>query len=145
MLSRGYYIDLIFPASDHYLNDPVPENLGLTDTEKSLIIGGEATMWSELNLIESWLKLWQKNHSRLIVTIRKSPILDEIESLSEDLSRVSIIGLEALSYIKKRRIADSGWLAYALNSLAESKIPRGQTELMIITPVEKLVNYAGRQ
>ena len=30
VLSNGYYIDLIFPASDHYLNDPVPEGSTLT-------------------------------------------------------------------------------------------------------------------
>jgi len=47
ILSSGYYIDLIEPASRHYLNDPIPENTTLTPEERKLIIGGEAAMWSE--------------------------------------------------------------------------------------------------
>src|SRR5690606_40535778 len=47
ILSNGYYIDLIFPTVDHYLNDPLPETLGLTPDEQALVLGGEATMWSE--------------------------------------------------------------------------------------------------
>src|SRR5215203_209549 len=47
VLSNGYYIDLAFPASDHYLNDPLPEGHGLTDAEAAHVLGGEATMWAE--------------------------------------------------------------------------------------------------
>lgn len=47
ILSNGYYIDLIQPAWQHYLNDPIPENTTLTAEEQKLILGGEATMWSE--------------------------------------------------------------------------------------------------
>ena len=48
ILSNGYYIDLIQPTDFHYLNDPIPENSPLTDEEKKFVLGGEATMWSEL-------------------------------------------------------------------------------------------------
>jgi hexosaminidase len=47
VLSNGYYIDLIFPTTDHYLNDPLPEGHGLTADEARHILGGEATMWAE--------------------------------------------------------------------------------------------------
>jgi hexosaminidase len=47
ILSAGYYIDLIFPASQHYIVDPIPENSTLTPTETKRILGGEATMWGE--------------------------------------------------------------------------------------------------
>jgi hexosaminidase len=74
ILSKGYYIDLVQPASYHYLNDPFPfrnevivpdseANLNrfesdiinkikkgeklLTPAEEQLILGGEATMWTE--------------------------------------------------------------------------------------------------
>jgi hexosaminidase len=74
ILSKGYYIDLVQPASYHYLTDPIPfrnevivpdseanfdrfesdivkkiqqgEKL-LTPEEEKLILGGEATMWTE--------------------------------------------------------------------------------------------------
>jgi hexosaminidase len=48
ILSNGYYIDLMQPVSEHYLVDPMPKNNALTDVEKKRILGGEATMWSEL-------------------------------------------------------------------------------------------------
>jgi hexosaminidase len=47
ILSNGYYIDLMYPASQHYLADPVPANSTLTPEEAKHILGGEATMWGE--------------------------------------------------------------------------------------------------
>ena len=47
ILSAGYYIDLIFPASQHYLADPIPPDTTLTAQEAKRILGGEATMWGE--------------------------------------------------------------------------------------------------
>jgi hexosaminidase len=48
VLSNGYYIDLMLSIKSHYLNDPIPKNIVLTAEEKARILGGEATMWSEL-------------------------------------------------------------------------------------------------
>ncbi|MFA5010459.1 MAG: family 20 glycosylhydrolase [Ignavibacteria bacterium] len=48
ILSNGYYIDLCQSMVDHYYNDPLPPDIGLTDEEKKYILGGEATMWAEL-------------------------------------------------------------------------------------------------
>jgi hexosaminidase len=47
VLSNGYYIDLIYPTSAHYLNDPLPEGNGLKPEEAAHVLGGEATMWGE--------------------------------------------------------------------------------------------------
>lgn len=48
LLSNGYYIDLNQPASEHYLVDPLGgDAASLTPEQKKLILGGEATMWSE--------------------------------------------------------------------------------------------------
>ncbi|WP_372746403.1 beta-N-acetylhexosaminidase [Lutibacter sp.] len=48
VLSNGYYIDLMQPVINHYLVDPIPKNNNLSELEKARILGGEATMWSEL-------------------------------------------------------------------------------------------------
>jgi len=48
ILSNGYYIDLCQPAADLYANDPIPADSPLTDAQKALILGGEATMWGEM-------------------------------------------------------------------------------------------------
>jgi hexosaminidase len=47
VLSSGFYIDLMFPASQHYATDPLPAGSTLNATEAARILGGEATMWSE--------------------------------------------------------------------------------------------------
>jgi hexosaminidase len=47
ILSNGFYIDLAYHASDHYLADPIPAALALTPAQRTHILGGEATMWSE--------------------------------------------------------------------------------------------------
>jgi hexosaminidase len=48
ILSNGYYIDLVLPASVHYLNDPLTPDMNLSETEAANVLGGEATMWAEL-------------------------------------------------------------------------------------------------
>lgn len=47
ILSQGYYIDLNQSTTYHYVNDPLPEDSPLTDEQKKLVLGGEATMWAE--------------------------------------------------------------------------------------------------
>jgi hexosaminidase len=48
VLSNGYYIDLIQPASQHYAVEPMGKDAATLDASQSaLILGGEATMWSE--------------------------------------------------------------------------------------------------
>ena len=48
VLSNGYYIDLMQPTNEHYLVDPLPAELELNEKQKNLVLGGEATIWSEL-------------------------------------------------------------------------------------------------
>jgi hexosaminidase len=47
ILSAGYYLDHIDPASAHYAVDPVPAGSDLTPEQAARILGGEACMWSE--------------------------------------------------------------------------------------------------
>ena len=48
ILSNGYYIDLMWSAARHYAVDPLGgEAADLTAEQKKLVLGGEATMWSE--------------------------------------------------------------------------------------------------
>jgi len=48
VLSAGYYLDLIEPASRHYRADPLEgATAGLTAEERVRILGGEACMWEE--------------------------------------------------------------------------------------------------
>ena len=50
VLSWGYYIDLNQSAAEHYAVDPLgdPSAASLTPEEKARILGGEATMWTDI-------------------------------------------------------------------------------------------------
>lgn len=53
LLSNGYYIDLNQPAIEHYEVDPLDKAAAaLSPEQKKLILGGEATMWSEFTTPE---------------------------------------------------------------------------------------------
>jgi hexosaminidase len=48
VLSAGYYLDLMYPAAQHYAVDPMTgPSAALSAEEKSRIIGGEAAQWTE--------------------------------------------------------------------------------------------------
>ena len=48
ILSAGFYLDLVWPASQHYVVDPMPPaTAGLTTEEQKRILGAEACMWAE--------------------------------------------------------------------------------------------------
>ncbi len=48
ILSNGYYLDYMWPASRHYAVDPLGKDAAaLPDEAKARILGGEACMWAE--------------------------------------------------------------------------------------------------
>jgi len=277
LLSNGYYIDLIQPTDFHYLNDPLPADTPLTDEQKKKILGGEATMWSEMispetidsriwprtaaiaerlwsprevnevddmyrrletislqleehgltheknyammlrrlarggdvtplkNLVDviepvkiynrnrlrphnsyspltrvvdtarpdaavarnfrqqvdlylarrnhdhastpikNWLGRWRDNHQALLPMIKASPALAEIESLSKALADIAGIGFEALTLLEKNQIAAESWKADQLKVINRAKEPSGQTELMVVSAIEKLVVAASEK
>lgn len=275
ILSNGYYIDLIQPTDFHYLNDPLPDNIDLTPDQKKLILGGEATMWSEMvtwetvdsriwprtaviaerlwspssvkdvddmykrldvvslrleelgltheknvnmmlrrmtgsydiqplrnfvdlcepvkiyrrsstkevsytsyspytrfvdatrpdpekarnfnRLVDSYLgsrdkntakdidaclSEWMENHAKLAPVIEHSPILKEVQSMSDDLLKASRLGLESMNYLNKKMKAPKSWSDAAMETIQNAKKARGQAEIMVIPGIEKLVQAA---
>ncbi len=47
ILSAGYYLDLMWPAAQHYAVDPIPADSPMSAEEKARVLGGEACMWGE--------------------------------------------------------------------------------------------------
>lgn len=62
ILSAGYYLDLMQPASQHYAVDPLKGYTeSLSPAEQLRILGGEAAMWEELATEENIdAKLWPR-------------------------------------------------------------------------------------
>jgi len=270
MLSNGYYIDLIQPASFHYLNDPLPDNLNLTPEQTKLVLGGEATMWGEqvtqetidsriwprtaaiaerlwssgdirnvesmyermdilslqleelglnheknynmmlrrlcrgkgvqelrtladvaepvkryrrnalsevnalmpytrfvdatrpdapvsrnfnqsvenlinggdekeLEYINKLLNKWFTNNQNLMNILDSNPILHEIKPLANNLKTISFLGLQAVRYLKNNEHSPEDWQSYALEICKQAKAPYGETELMVVSGIEKLI------
>lgn len=63
LLSNGYYLDHMAPASQHYLVDPMSgDAAALTPDQQKLILGGESCMWTEYvstEIIDS--RIWPRN------------------------------------------------------------------------------------
>ncbi len=70
ILSAGYYLDLMQPAAQHYVVDPLKgetasfvgnETSSLGPEEKKRVLGGEAAMWEEIATMENIdVKLWPR-------------------------------------------------------------------------------------
>ena len=88
------------------------------------------------------LELWQNNHNNLEKIIQESPILREIESMSKDLEIISGIGIKAIQNLKNKSKNNQDWITYSLQKIEKTKVPRGQTELKVISGIEKLVRFA---
>ncbi|MEA1877986.1 MAG: family 20 glycosylhydrolase [Bacteroidota bacterium] len=270
MLSNGYYIDLIQPASFHYLNDPLPDASELTPEQAKLVLGGEATMWGEqvthetidsriwprtaaiaerlwsqrnvrdvesmykrmgvislqmeelglsheknydmmlrrlcrgkgvpelrtladvaesvkryrrnalsevnalmpytrfvdatrpdaplarnfnqtvdhllkggdqedMEFISALLNSWYKNHQNLTNVLENNPILHEIKPLANNLNAISFLGLQAIKYLENNEHSPKEWQEYALEICKQAKTPYGETELMVVSGIEKLI------
>ena len=63
ILSNGYYIDLGWSAARHYAVDPMGgAAANLTPEQQKLILGGEATMWSEyVNAENMDSRIWPRS------------------------------------------------------------------------------------
>jgi hexosaminidase len=93
----------------------------------------------ELNKLKDQLLIWKNNDAELQKVIKKSPILNEISDLSKELTEVSEIGLQAIDMIINKKKPEANWFIVQMGTLKkDGSISFGQSELMIVTAVEKL-------
>jgi hexosaminidase len=82
--------------------------------------------------IEVRLTEWAENESRL----RPSP---ELAALSQNLSTLGSIGLQALEYIKAGAVPPEGWLARQMQVLNEIQKPNAEVILAAVRPIRSLL------
>lgn len=95
------------------------------------------------NVLKGHLLNWKWNFAMLEQTVEVSPILKEITPHSDNLTALSEIAIAAIDDLQKGKTADKTWLEESLKKIEEAKKPHGQTILMIVPAVEKLVKAAG--
>jgi hexosaminidase len=131
ILSNGYYIDLMYPASQHYLADPIPANSTLTADEAKHILGGEATMWGEFvspETIDS--RIWPRT-AAIAERLWSPRDVTDIDDMYRRLAAVSI-ALEELGLTHERN------RQVLLRRLAQTKeIEPLETLASVIAPVKE--------
>jgi hexosaminidase len=138
ILSNGYYIDLIYPASQHYIADPLPANSTLTPEEAKHVLGGEATMWAEWvtpETIDS--RIWPRT-AAIAERLWSPRAVSDIDDMYRRLSIISL-QLEELGLTHKRN------QAMMLRRLVRNDdIGPLQTLVSIIEPVKEYRRYQMR-
>jgi hexosaminidase len=92
--------------------------------------------------IREWLIRWRDNDAKLEPMLTKSFLLAEVKPLSEDLSKLARIGLEALDAIERSQKPTQAWAQNQRPFLDAAKKPRAELLLMIVPSIEKLVAAA---
>ena len=105
ILSNGYYIDLIQPASFHYLNDPLDKDSPLTEEECKRILGGEATSWAELVTPETVdSRIWPRT-AAIAERLWSPREVTDLDDMYKRLERISYLLEEhGLLHIKNYRM-----------------------------------------
>ncbi len=98
LLSSGYYLDYMFPASQHYAVDPMTEETAsLSPEEKARILGGEACMWSEFTSPENLdSRIWPRTAAiaeRLWSPAEVSDVDSLYRRMDAESARLEFLGL----------------------------------------------------
>jgi hexosaminidase len=88
------------------------------------------------------LTRWQENDAKFEPLASESFLAKEVVPASQNLTAVAAIGLQALDYLERHEPAPDAWKTQQLALLEQAKTPRAQVLLMIVDPVEKLVQAA---
>jgi len=152
LLSNGYYIDLNQSAAEHYLVDPLGgDGANLTAEEKARVLGGEATMWSELVTPENVdSRIWPRT-AVIAERLWSAEDVRDVDSMYRRLAVVSqkldYYGLEHNSFTLPMLQRMSGELdPKGLEVLASAVQPpegyerEGLREYTTLSPLNRLVD-----
>jgi hexosaminidase len=88
--------------------------------------------------LRAQLWAWEGNDQRLEPMLQ-NPLLQEVQSQSQNLSAVAAAGLQALDYLSANGRAPSAWRDRQLALLKEAQKPQAEMLLTIVPAVQKLV------
>ena len=95
--------------------------------------------------VRRWLERWQANDAALEPLLESSFLLREAIPLSQDLSALASAGIEALDDLAGGRKPPPAWVTGKHALLESAAKARAELLLMIVPPVQKLVDAAASQ
>jgi hexosaminidase len=110
----------------------------------TLIAAGTASpqQWQEA---QNWLVLWRDNDAKLQPTLTGSELTAELAPLSQSLSQVAAVGLQALDDLKNHRAVSADRREKNLQLLKTAAKPQAVLLDKVAPSVELLVNASGQQ
>lgn len=113
----------------------------LSNLVDRFLAGGTETQ-SAREALRFWLHVWSENHLKLRDSLQGNIFLMEVEPLSEDLSTLGRIGLQALDHLSAKTQPSASWRSEQIRILERAAKPRAELLLMPVAAVHKLVDAA---
>jgi hexosaminidase len=95
--------------------------------------------------IRSRLTMWRDNDRKLRSLLQQSSLLSDLAPLSEELSTLANGGLYALDYLGRSESAPQAWRTQELQWIEQAKAPKADLLLMVVPPIQQLVEASGKQ
>src|SRR5258707_420200 len=92
--------------------------------------------------IQITLAEWRDNHTLMLPLAAGNSMIREILPISENLSTVASIGLQALKYIQTGQTPPASWVAEQRRVLADIEKPKLEVVLAAVRPVRLLIEAA---
>jgi hexosaminidase len=132
----NHMIDAVSPESDAARH--------FRDQVQAYIQGGCKDRAVEAQIRTS-LTAWRDNDMKVRSLFQQSFLLLEVAPLSEDLSALGAAGLEALDYLDKSEPSSESWRNQQLTLIERSKTPKANLLLMVVAPVQQLIEASRGQ
>jgi hexosaminidase len=129
-------IDAVYPESDTARN--------FSDLVQTFAHSGYKDQAAEAQ-IRVLLAIWRDNDARLRPLLQQTFLLQEDVPVSQDLSALGAAGLQALDYLDQSQPAPDPWKRQQLALIEQAKKPMADLLLMVVTPVQQLVEASAAQ
>jgi hexosaminidase len=103
------------------------------------VVSGQANNTETKAHIRMLLSRWRDNQANIQPLLDRSFLLKEAAPIAQDLSALGAAGLRALDYLDRGERPPDAWKAEQLALVEEAKKPKAQLLLMVILPVQKLI------
>jgi hexosaminidase len=102
------------------------------------LVSGQLKPGTEVR-IRAMLTKWRDNDEKLRPLAEKSSLVQEVAPISQNLSALSIAGLQALDYLDRGEKAPDAWKTQRLALAQQAIQPKAQLLLMVAPPIQKLI------
>ena len=106
------------------------------------VVADQLKSQDEFMMIWKQLEVWRDNALELERILERSYLLKEIIPLSEMVTGLTAIGIEALDYLSRQEGPPQAWKGKAALMIERAEKPQAEMLLAIVAPIKKIVEAA---